>query len=76
MKIIQFEGCNVTLPQLGDKPAMMVKEGNVTCFVLAFQPSKDDIEMIKKGQPIYLQMYREVPVSMIYTVNKEGMPNV
>lgn len=76
MTIVPFEGCNCKLPQLGDAPACLYKEGNLACYIVAFLPSEDDMKSLKAGQPIYVQIYREVPPTMIYTVNKDGQPNI
>lgn len=76
MKIIQIEQSNVTLPQLGNAPAFMIKESGVTCFVVAFMPDKKDIESLMKGNPVFVQVYKEVNPTLVYTLNDEGEPNI
>lgn len=76
MKIVEFEGCNVNLPQMANSPAMMMKEGNLICYLIAWEPNEQDKKNIKAGKPIILQVYKEVVPTLIYTVNENGKPNI
>lgn len=77
MKIFPFNQSNITLPQLGGAPAMLLVEGNVKCIITCWLPSEEDKKAIAKGEPIFLQVYKEMPVTMIYTVDsKTGLPNL
>lgn len=76
MKIVKFAECNVSLPHMHNAPAMLHKEDNMVCIITAWQPSKEDIEQIKKGAPVFMQVYKEMPITMLYTVNKDGKPNI
>lgn len=76
MKAVNFPEANIKIPHLNSIPALLVEEGKVKCFVLAMQPSEEDIKEINAGKPIYFQVYREVLPFAIYTTNKDGKPNI
>lgn len=58
--------------------AYMDKDANGIDFILtAWQPSKEDIEAINRGEPIYVKVTgKGLPPMLLLTVNEEGKPNV
>lgn len=76
MKIVHMEQSNVSLNHMGGSPAYRLKEGKVECIITAWLPSKEDLKELNAGKPLIMQVYKEMPVSMLYTVNDEGKPNI
>ena len=53
-----------------------IDDSHERCFIVAWKPSKEDIEAIKKGGIIGVKVLGTVlPPMGLYTVNEKGEPN-
>lgn len=83
---IDFEGSNIQM----DKPSDMtdeqcmslnamkgVTEEGIPFFIECWQPNKEDVDAIKEGRPIYIQILsRGLPPIAMWTVNENNEPNI
>lgn len=80
MKIIPFKECNSRVPHLGNAPCMMIEDGSeggkLKAFVFAYQPNEEDKKAIAAGNPIFFQIYKELPPFMLYTIGADGKLNL
>ena len=83
MEIIKLNGSNEILPQLFNAPALKSQmqlpgsDKTITCHLIGFVPDKKDLQNIKAGAPIILQIYGDnVNPLMLYTCNSNGEPNL
>ena len=74
MKIVSFEGVNSKLPNGAD--CHVSQHEGMKMIITAWLPSKKDIEEMRAGKPIYLQVCKEMYPTIIYTVGKDGKPNL
>lgn len=80
---IDFDGSNITFKKpagnddVNDIRAAIGTDINNMPFILTvWQPSKEDIEAITSGQPVYVKVVgtRFVPMSL-FTISEAGDPN-
>lgn len=86
MMPVDFPGTNITFTKpagwkdedCADLKAMVGAHDDGSYFVLtAWKPSKEDIEAINRGEPIYMKTHGAgfTPTSM-FTIDADGNPNV
>ena len=73
---IKFEGANTILPYM-DMPAYIGALQDGCPFVLmAFQPNKEDLEALQRGEPIYIRTLGPVAVPIeAYTFDENNNVN-
>lgn len=46
------------------------------CIVTAWKPSYEDLEALKRGEPVYINITgRELPSMNVFTLNEDGYSN-
>lgn len=85
MHPVDFAGSNITLTKpdgMTDEQCFSLKalryqtEAGIPYHITAWQPNKEDVEAIKNGQPIFLQiMGVGYPPSSLFTMNEQGEIN-
>lgn len=84
---VNFPGANITLSNpnevndpnvLDNIPALYMRDTytGMPCFIMAWQPSKEDIDAINSGQPIWVKILAAMmPQYGLLTMGPDGQPN-